>query len=103
MEAYMIGSSEKLEISADIKNSGEDAFNAMLYLQIPRGVNYISANSRYLPTTQISTSLTSVVYFDQWRLCADGVCCLKYIFFAFYICFTPFNIKMIPKQLKNTQ
>ena len=61
----MIGSSEKLEISADIKNSGEDAFNAMLYLQIPRGVNYISANSRYLPTPKINTTLTSVAYFDQ--------------------------------------
>jgi hypothetical protein len=46
MEAYVIGSSEKLEISADIKNAGEDAFNAMLYLQIPRGVNYINANTR---------------------------------------------------------
>jgi Integrin alpha len=49
MDAYVIGSGEKLEISADIKNEGEDAFNAMLYLQIPRGVNYINANSRFGP------------------------------------------------------
>ena len=48
MDAYVIGSGEKLEISADIRNDGEDAFNAMLYLQIPRGVNYINANSRSL-------------------------------------------------------
>jgi hypothetical protein len=34
LDAYVIGSGEKLEISADIKNSGEDAFNAMLYLQV---------------------------------------------------------------------
>ena len=46
LEAYVIGSGEKLEISAEIQNGGEDAFNAMLYLQIPRGVNYINANSR---------------------------------------------------------
>ena len=34
-----------MEITADIYNGGEDAFNAMLYLQLPREVNYISANS----------------------------------------------------------
>ena len=40
----MIGSGEKLELNADISNSGEDAFNAMLFLQIPRGINFIKAN-----------------------------------------------------------
>jgi len=30
-----VGSEEKIEISADIVNRGEDAFNAMFYLQIP--------------------------------------------------------------------
>ena len=34
MGAYVIGTGDKLEISADIVNSGEDAFNAMLYLQV---------------------------------------------------------------------
>lgn len=43
--SYVIGSGEKLELTADIVNSGEDAFNAVLYLQIPRGINYISANT----------------------------------------------------------
>ena len=42
--AYVIGSGEKLELNADISNSGEDAFNAMLFLQIPRGINFIKAN-----------------------------------------------------------
>ncbi len=60
MDAYVIGSGEKLEISADIKNEGEDAFNAMLYLQIPRGVNYINANSRFgsikLPDYSLNSS-----------------------------------------------
>ena len=50
----MIGSGEKMELSADIVNSGEDAFNAVLYLQIPRGINYISANT--------SNSQVSVFY-----------------------------------------
>ena len=43
--SYVIGSGEKMELTADIVNSGEDAFNAVLYLQIPRGINYISANT----------------------------------------------------------
>lgn len=30
-----------MELSATMTNAGEDAFNAMLYLQIPRGINYI--------------------------------------------------------------
>ncbi len=34
-----------MEISTEISNRGEDAFNTMLYLQIPRGVNYIGANT----------------------------------------------------------
>lgn len=34
MPSYVIGSGEKLEVSANIKNDGEDAFNAMLYLQV---------------------------------------------------------------------
>ena len=43
--SYVIGSGEKMELTADIVNSGEDAFNAVLFLQIPRGINYISANT----------------------------------------------------------
>nr|XP_040578055.1 integrin alpha-PS2-like isoform X3 [Lepeophtheirus salmonis] len=40
-DTYTIGSDEKLEISTHIKNLGEDAYNAYLYLSVPKGVNYI--------------------------------------------------------------
>ena len=43
--AYVIGAGEKLEIIAKVDNEGEDAFNAMLYVQIPQGVNFINADS----------------------------------------------------------
>jgi hypothetical protein len=65
MDAYVIGSGEKLEISADIKNEGEDAFNAMLYLQIPRGVNYINANSRFGPLKLTDYLLNSGCLFQN--------------------------------------
>ena len=34
-----------MQISAEIINQGEDAFNAMLYLQLPKEVNYMSAEA----------------------------------------------------------
>lgn len=34
-----------MEITAEIINNGEDAFNAMLYLQLPREINWNSASS----------------------------------------------------------
>ena len=34
-----------MEMSVDIINQGEDAFNAMLYLQLPKEVNYNGAES----------------------------------------------------------
>lgn len=40
-----MGSGEKLELRTDIKNRGEDAFNALLEVQIPRGVSYVNANT----------------------------------------------------------
>ena len=33
---YVIGKGDKMEISAIIDNKGEDAFNAMLYLQVTK-------------------------------------------------------------------
>ena len=33
----------KFEITADIYNDGEDAFNAFLYLTLPKEIQYISA------------------------------------------------------------
>lgn len=40
-----MGSGDKLEIQTDISNRGEDAFNALLEVQIPRGVSYVNANT----------------------------------------------------------
>ena len=40
-----MGSEDKLEIVADIINRGEDAFNAMLEVHVPRGINYVNANT----------------------------------------------------------
>lgn len=44
-EAFVYGGEDKMEITADIINQGEDAFNAMLYLQLPKEINYMSAES----------------------------------------------------------
>ena len=43
--AFQYGGQDKMEITAEIINNGEDAFNAMLYLQLPREINWNSASS----------------------------------------------------------
>merc|ERR1711892_445025 len=45
IDSYLMGSGERLEIQTVINNSGEDAFNAVLEVQLPRGVSYINANT----------------------------------------------------------
>ena len=40
-----MGSGEWMEIQTEIANYGEDAFNAVLQVQVPRGVSYVNANS----------------------------------------------------------
>jgi integrin alpha 8 len=45
IDSYLMGSGERLEIQTDILNTGEDAFNAVLEVQLPRGVNYINADT----------------------------------------------------------
>ena len=40
-----MGSGERLEIQTEITNKGEDAFNALLEVQLPMGVSYINANT----------------------------------------------------------
>ena len=35
-DAFVYGGEDKMQISAEIINQGEDAFNAMLYLQLPK-------------------------------------------------------------------
>lgn len=37
---YVLGSSENVNIDVSVDNSGEDAFEAAYYLQIPAGVTY---------------------------------------------------------------
>ena len=37
---YSVGSEERLEISLEIHNHGEDAYEATFYLQLPEAVNY---------------------------------------------------------------
>ena len=44
-DAFVYGGEDKMQISAEIINQGEDAFNAMLYLQLPKEVNYMSAEA----------------------------------------------------------
>ena len=45
VETYLMGSGERLEVTTQISNRGEDAFNALLEVQLPRGVSYINANT----------------------------------------------------------
>ena len=45
VESYLMGSGERLEVQTQISNQGEDAFNALLEVQLPRGVSYINANT----------------------------------------------------------
>ena len=45
ISSYLMGSGENLEIQTDITNNGEDAFNALLEVQIPQGVSYVNANT----------------------------------------------------------
>ena len=44
MDQYLIGSRTRLELDITVKNGGEDAFESMLYLFMPLGVNYVSLN-----------------------------------------------------------
>ena len=41
MAKYLIGSEEKLELNLNVTNEGEDAYEASLYVQLPRHVSYI--------------------------------------------------------------
>ena len=45
MAKYLIGSEEKLELNLNITNEGEDAYEASLYVQLPRHVSYIRTES----------------------------------------------------------
>jgi len=40
-DKYLIGSEDKLELSMNITNDGEDAYEATLYVAMPKHVSYI--------------------------------------------------------------
>ena len=40
-DKYLIGSEDKLELSMNITNQGEDAYEAALYVHLPQHVSYI--------------------------------------------------------------
>ena len=48
MDQYLIGSRKRLELDITVKNAGEDAFEAMLYLYMPLEVNYVNINKSKL-------------------------------------------------------
>ena len=41
MNEYSVGSDERLEISIEIVNEGEDAYEANFFLDLPESINYI--------------------------------------------------------------
>ena len=41
LDEYSVGSEERLEISLEIHNHGEDAYEATFYLDLPEAVNYV--------------------------------------------------------------
>ena len=40
-ERYLIGSDQRLELSVEVTNEGEDAYEAALYVAMPSNVSYI--------------------------------------------------------------
>lgn len=48
MDQYLIGSRKRLELDVTVKNGGEDAFEAMFYLYMPLGINYVNINKSRL-------------------------------------------------------
>jgi len=48
MDQYLIGSKSRLELDVMVKNAGEDAFEAMFYLYMPLGINYVNINKKKL-------------------------------------------------------
>jgi hypothetical protein len=55
MDQYLIGSRKRLELDVTVKNAGEDAFEAMFYLYMPMGINYVNINKSRLDTAIICT------------------------------------------------
>lgn len=83
MDQYLIGSKSRLELDVTVKNAGEDAFEAMFYLYMPLGINYVNINKKklvsheiFFDTFSLSLSLLTsipvfVIYFSNSILTAS--------------------------------
>ena len=56
MANYLIGSEEKLELNLNMTNEGEDAYEASLYVQLPRHVSYIRTETNEMVTANVLCS-----------------------------------------------
>ena len=70
IDSYLMGSNEHLEIQTEINNRGEDAFNAMLEVQLPPGVTYNKADTTD-PSVKILCSPTTLMN-NNTILCEVG-------------------------------
>ena len=94
---YAYGGEEKMEITANIINKGEDAFNAMLYLQLPKEINYMSAESN---TPGLSVLCSPPSPMNNHTLQCDignplpANTQVSYLFPSFYVCL-PVSVKKL--------
>merc|ERR1719461_1576337 len=58
-DKYLIGSEDKLELSMNITNEGEDAYEATLYVAMPKHVSYIK--TEMIGTNPKASELVSVL------------------------------------------
>lgn len=65
VEKYLLGSNKRLEVDVIVQNLGEDSFESMFYMRLPKGVNYFKTervdDSRNIPVqcsapTQLSNN-----------------------------------------------
>ncbi|XP_013779057.2 integrin alpha-8-like [Limulus polyphemus] len=71
MDQFLIGSKEKLELNVNITNDGEDAFEAMLFLTIPQGINYVNIN-KSKSNAPVSCSPVELENEDKQLVCDIG-------------------------------
>ena len=58
-ERYLIGSDQRLELSIDVTNDGEDAYEATLFVAMPSNVSYIK--TEMLASTNLATGATTEI------------------------------------------
>ena len=59
MERYILGSGQRLEIQVSIFNAAEDAFESMLYLQLPQAVGFVNIERGEAADTSVLCSAPS--------------------------------------------